>query len=298
MPLKTIGLLSPGDMGHTVGQVLVTHGLRVLTCLKGRSERTRLLAEKAGITDVPGYETLVRESEIILSILVPAQAKQAAGDVAIALAKTRNELVYADCNAISPKTVCEVGQIIDEAGGRFVDASIIGPPPTKEGSTRFYASGSAAYVFEGLNQYGLDVRAVGEQVGRASALKMCYAALTKGLTALSAELLTAAQVMGVSETLRSEFQLSQPALYKRMESGMPWMPERSRRWVGEMEEIAATFGHCGLTPKIFEGAADIYRFVGRTSLADQTPENRDPTINLEKIISIFADSLNKKSSKQ
>jgi 3-hydroxyisobutyrate dehydrogenase-like beta-hydroxyacid dehydrogenase len=298
MPLKTIGLLSPGDMGHTVGQVLVTHGLRVLTSLKGRSGRTRVLAEKAGITDVPSYETLVSESEIILSILVPAQAKQAAGDVAIALAKTKNEIVYADCNAISPKTVREVGRIINDAGGRFVDASIIGPPPIKEGSTRFYASGPAAHVFEGLTQYGLDVRAMGEQVGMASALKMCYAALTKGLSALSTELLTAAQVMGVSETLRSEFQLSQSALYKRMELGLPSMPERSRRWVGEMEEIATTFAHCGLTPKILEGAADIYRFVGQTSLADQTPENRDPTLNLEKIISIFADSLDKKSSKQ
>jgi 3-hydroxyisobutyrate dehydrogenase-like beta-hydroxyacid dehydrogenase len=291
MALKTIGLLSPGDMGHTVGQVLVSHGLSVITCLRGRSKRTGLLAEKAGITDVSNYEALVRESQLILSILVPAQAKQAAGEVATALEKTRNEIVYVDCNAISPQTVCEVGEIIDRAGGRFVDASIIGLPPKKGVSTRFYASGSAAHIFEELTQYGLDVRAIGEEVGMASALKMCYAALTKGLTALSTELLTAAQVMGVSETLREEFELSQPALYKRMEMTLPSMPERSRRWVGEMEEIAATFAHVGLTPKILEGAAEMYRFAGRTALADQTPENRDPTLNLEKIISIFADSI-------
>jgi 3-hydroxyisobutyrate dehydrogenase-like beta-hydroxyacid dehydrogenase len=278
-------------MGHSVGKVLVSNGLSVITCLKGRSERTGVLAEKAGITDVPSYEVLVRESELILSILVPAQAKQAAREVAMALEETRDEIIYVDCNAISPQTVCEVGRIIKEAGGRFVDASIIGLPPRKGISTRFYASGAAAHVFEELTRYGLDVRAIGEQVGRASALKMCYAALTKGLTALSTELLTAAQVMGISETLKEEFQSSQPALYKRMESVLPSMPERSRRWVGEMEEIAATFAHVGLTPKILEGAADIYRFVGRTRLADQTPENRDPTLSLEKIIANFADSI-------
>lgn len=291
MSLKTIGLLSPGNMGHTVGHVLVSHGLSVITCLRGRSERTRSLAEQAGITDVPSYEALVGESEMVLSILVPAQAKQVASEVAIALTKTGSELIYGDCNAISPQTVREVGRIITEAGGRFVDASIIGPPPIKEGLTRFYISGPGIEAFEELTQYGLDVRAIGDQVGDASALKMCYAALTKGLTALSTELLTAAKVMGVEESLRAELKASQPALYKRMELGLPSMPERSRRWVGEMEEIAATFAHVGLTPKILEGAADMYRFVGQTVLADQTPENRDPDLDLEKIISIFADSL-------
>lgn len=291
MPLQTVGLLSPGNMGHTVGKVLISNGLRVITCLKERSERTRRLAGEAGIEDVPAYETLAEESGMILSILVPAQAEQAALDMARAMAGSNRSLVYADCNAIAPQTVRNVGRIIEAAGGKFVDASIIGPPPVRSGFTRFYASGPAVDAFEELNAFGLDVRPVSEHIGEASAVKMCYAALTKGLTALSTELLVAAEKLGVSEILRQEFEASQSALYKRMEAGIPSMPERSRRWVGEMEEIAATFEHVGLTPKILEGAADMYRFVGRTELADQNPETRDPDMNLEKIVARLAGSL-------
>ncbi len=291
MPLQTVGLLSPGNMGHTVGKVLILNGLRVITCLKERSERTRRLAHEAGIEDVPDYETLARESGMILSILVPAQAEHAALDLARAMAGSGRSLVYADCNAIAPQTVRNVGRIIEEAGGKFVDASIIGPPPVRSGFTRFYASGPAVNAFEELNAFGLDVRPVSEHTGEASAVKMCYAALTKGLTALSTELLVAAEKLGVSEILRQEFEASQAALYKRMENGLPSMPERSRRWVGEMEEIAATFEHVGLTPKILEGAADMYRFVGRTELADQNPETRDPDMNLEKIVARLAGSI-------
>jgi 3-hydroxyisobutyrate dehydrogenase-like beta-hydroxyacid dehydrogenase len=280
MPLKTVGILSPGDMGHTVGQVLNEHGLRTITCLRGRSERTRLLAKKANMSDVADYETLVQEADMILSILVPAQAKQAAQEVAGALPKTKTNLTYADCNAISPETVRQVGEIIRRAGAQFVDASIIGPPPRKEGLTRFYASGPGLYAFQELNGFGLDVRPLGEQVGLASAIKMCYAALTKGLAALATELLTAAEALGVYKALRDEFLMSQSSLLEHMERQLPIMPMKSRRWVGEMEEIAATFAQVGLTPKILQGAADIYRFVGNTPLADQTPENRDETLSL------------------
>lgn len=291
MRLNTVGILSPGDMGHTVGHVLNSHGLHVITCLQGRSQRTKSLAQQANIEDVANYQTLVHEADLILSILVPAQAKLAAQVVANAHAETKGELIYVDCNAISPQAVRQVGEIITQAGGHFVDASIIGPPPRTDGLTRFYASGPYVGAFEELNRFGLDVRVLDDQIGRASAFKMCYAALTKGLAALSTELLIAAEVLGVSDALREEFRLSQSLLYERMERQLTTMPMKSRRWVGEMEEIAETFAHVGLTPKILEGAADIYRFVGKTPLADQTPENRDMTLTLTQQTSIFADSL-------
>jgi 3-hydroxyisobutyrate dehydrogenase-like beta-hydroxyacid dehydrogenase len=291
MALKTIGILSPGDMGHTVGKMLAAHGLRVITCLQGRSERTRGLAKQAGIADVPSYQNLVADADLILSILVPAQAKQAAEAVAQALTETKTDLIYADCNAIAPQTVVQIGEIIVAAGGQFVDASIIGPPPRKEGTTRFYASGSHVGAFEELNRFGLEVRSLGEQIGHASAIKMCYASLTKGLTALSTELLTAAEALGVSEALKAEFQVSQSALYGRMERGLPGMPMKSRRWIGEMEEIAMTFERVGLTPNILAGAADMYRFVGQTSLADRTPEDEEPLPSLEETIRILASYL-------
>ena len=294
MPLKTVGILSPGDMGHTVGNVLGAHGLRVITCLAGRSDRTRTLAEQAGIDDVPTYRALVNEADIILTILVPAQAKNAAQMVADALEGADTDLVYADCNAVAPQTADQLDAIITEAGGRFVDASIIGPPPRNPGATRFYASGPHVDAFEELNEFGLDVRSLGEEIGQASAIKMCYASLTKGLTALSTVLLTAAEAMGVSDALRAEFQLSQSALYERMERGLPTMPTKARRWIGEMEEIASTFAHVGLTPKIHEGAADTYRFISKTSLADLNPEDRDAFPSLVKMIESLAETLEEK----
>ena len=289
--LSTVGILSPGDMGHTVGNVLRENGLRVITCLTGRSQRTQQLAEKAGIVNVPTYSQFVTEADLILSIMVPAQAMSAASAVAETLQQVDTTLAYTDCNAIAPQTVRKLGDIITSAGGTFVDASIIGPPPRTPGATRFYASGPDLDLFSELNNYGLDVRALGTEIGLASAIKMCYASLTKGLTALCTELLTAASVLGVSEALTAEFQLSQSALFERMERGLPSMPPKARRWIGEMEEISATFAHVGLTPNILTGAADMYRFIGDTHLADLPPEARDEFPTLAELIKILADNL-------
>ena len=289
--LSTVGILSPGDMGHTVGGVLRQNGLRLITCLEGRSQRTRQLAEKAGIEDVLTYPQFVTEADLILSIMVPAQAMSAASIVAETLQQVDTTLTYTDCNAIAPQTVRKLGDIITTAGGTFVDASIIGPPPRTPGATRFYASGPDLNLFSELNNYGLDIRAIGAEIGLASAIKMCYASLTKGLTALCTELLTAASVLGVSEALTAEFQLSQSALFERMEKGLPGMPPKARRWIGEMEEISATFAHVGLTPNILTGAADMYRFVGDMHLADLPPEARDEFPNLAELIEILAKNL-------
>ena len=289
--LSTVGILSPGDMGHTVGNVLRENGLRVITCLDGRSQRTRQLAETAGIVDVPTYPQFVTEADLILSIMVPAQAMSAASVVAETLQQVDTTLTYADCNAIAPQTVRKLGDLITAAGGTFVDASIIGPPPRNPGATRFYTSGPDLSLFSDLNNYGLDIRAIGAEIGLASAIKMCYASLTKGLTALCTELLTAASVLGVSDALTAEFQLSQSALFERMEKGLPGMPPKARRWIGEMEEISATFAHVGLTPNILTGAADMYRFVGDTHLADLPPEARDEFPNLAELIEILANNL-------
>jgi 3-hydroxyisobutyrate dehydrogenase-like beta-hydroxyacid dehydrogenase len=278
-------------MGHAVGQTLGSHGLRVITCLEDRSTRTRALAERANIEEVPSYSALATQADIVLSILVPAQAKAAAGRVARAISETGANVVYADCNAIAPQTTREIGALISAAGGHYVDASIIGGPPKGNGKTRFYASGPETSTFQALEQYGLNVVLLDDKIGSASAIKMCYAALTKGLSALCTELLTAAEALGVSDALRREFQSSQSALYERMERGLPGMPTKSRRFVGEMEQISQAFDHVGLTPKILAGAADMYHFVGGTRLADRTPEDPDPLPPLTEMISILADHL-------
>lgn len=290
----TIGILSPGDMGHVVGDVLHQNGLSVITCLQDRSQRTRELAQKAGIVDVPTYNQLVIEADIILSIMVPAQATKAATAIADALKETDTDITYADCNAIAPRTVHKIDDIITSAGGTFVDASIIGPPPRRPRATRFYASGPNLDTFSTLNNFGLDVRPLGDEIGQASAIKMCYASLTKGLTALCTELLTAAEMLGVSDALAAEFKLSQTALYDRMERGLPSMPTKAKRWIGEMEEISDTFADVGLTPNILTGAADMYRLVSETHLADISPEQRDKFPNLEGLIAVLAQHIQNK----
>lgn len=290
MTTKKVGMLSPGDMGHVVAGVLIENGMAVITCLEGRSERTRSLSAEAGVEAVPSYHELVRDAELVLSILVPAEAKNAAEKIARALKETGEGVVYVDCNAIAPSTVQSIGRIIQAAGSDFVDAGIIGPPPRQKGSTRFYASGKAVASFEELNKFGLDVRVIGDEIGQASGIKMTYAAFTKGTFALATELLVAAKRMDLFEPLKEEFMMSQTQRYQAMERGLPSVPAKSRRWIGEMEEIAQTFQELGLTPLIYQGAADMYRFMGQSPLADETPETRDKNRTLDKVIEILADT--------
>ncbi len=273
MAISTVAIMAPGDMGHSVGAVLGARGLRVVTCLAGRSERTRALAGQAGIEDLADDATLVRTADALLSILVPAQAETLAQRIAAALRATSSDLLYVDCNAVAPETARRVGGIVQAAGARFVDAGIIGPPPKPDAAgTRFYASGAASGDFAELRDYGLDVRIVGERAGDASAVKMCYAALTKGTTAIMTELLVAASRLGVSEALHAELALSQAAMLERMQRSIPAMVPKAHRWVGEMEEIARTFGDVGLTPLTFEGAAALYALVAATPLGRTSPE--------------------------
>jgi 3-hydroxyisobutyrate dehydrogenase-like beta-hydroxyacid dehydrogenase len=285
----TVAIMSPGDMGHAVAATLRGHGLRVITCLAARSPRTRALAEKAGIEAVPDDEALVRAADLLLSIVVPAQAEHLARRIAAALERTRTDLLYVDCNAIAPATACRIGQVIEAAGARFVDAGIIGPPPRAGARTPFYASGEHAKSFAVLRDFGLDVRPIGERPGDASAVKMCYAALTKGTTALMTELSVAAERLGVSGALRQEFAESQPAALARMNESLPPMIPKAHRWVGEMEEIARTFEDCGLTPKTYLGAAEIYDFVAHTPLGRISPERwRDSRRAFEEVVAELA----------
>jgi 3-hydroxyisobutyrate dehydrogenase-like beta-hydroxyacid dehydrogenase len=229
---------------------------------------------------------MVQEADLLLSILVPAQAPRAAGRVAAALRETGSPLVYVDCNAIAPQTVRQIGDEITAVGGQFVDASIVGGPPRGGSSPRFYTSGPDTSAFEALAGYGLHVVVLGDQIGQASAIKMCYAALTKGSSALMIELLTAAKALGVSEALAQEFEQSQSANWARMQR-LPGVPMKSRRWVGEMEEIAACFAGVGLTPRLLTGAADMYRLVSATRLADRTPEDTEPLPSLDEMVGVL-----------
>lgn len=286
--VKRVAILSPGDMGGAIGQVLDAGGLDVLTCLEGRSELTRRRAAEAGFREVPSLDALVRESDVVLSVLVPAEATAVAEAVAAAMRRTGARPAFAECNAIAPHTVLAIERTIRAAGAPFVDAGVIGGPPRAGYSPHIYCSGPDTAYLEAINGRGVDFRVVGTKVGQASGLKMVYAASTKGFTALWTELLTAARALGLQEALFAEFGPDHAPL-RQARNSIPSMPRRARRWVGEMEEIAATFQSLGLTPHILEGAADIYRFVGETPLADQT--SRDPNPDLETVLEVLASRL-------
>ena len=290
MSIESVAILSPGDMGHAIGQLLREKELKVFTCLAGRSDRTRELSEKAGIIDVPNLNVLVEQSDVVMSITVSEAVPGLCHEIADAVKATGTDLLFAECNAIAPSLSAEMQKVLNEGGARYVDASIIGGPPRNGNSPRLYVSGDNATEFEQLKDFGLDVRNLGTQLGRASGIKMCYAAMTKGTTALHTELLIAAEKMGLREELMAEFAGGQQAVITRMEGWIPTMPAKSRRWVSEMEEIEATFRELGLTPDIFKGVADMYRMIGATPLGDENPETRNTTRDLAETIRIIAES--------
>ena len=257
--IRAVGILSPGEMGSGVGEVLHQRGLRVLTCLAGRGEHSRARAAQVGFEDVADLDQLVRECDVLLSIVPPAVAGAVADQVAAAVRATGVSLLYADCNAIAPSTARDIARTVTEAGARFADAGIIGGPPTRPGN-RIFASGAGAREFAGLGTFGLDIRVLDGDVGQASGLKMCYAAMTKGLQALGAELLVAARLLGVEEQLRAEQNQGGDlaAVRRFVERALPSMPPKAYRWIGEMEEIARCFEDLGLPRRLLLGAADVY----------------------------------------
>jgi 3-hydroxyisobutyrate dehydrogenase-like beta-hydroxyacid dehydrogenase len=296
MKITKVGILSPGDMGSAIGKVLADSGFDVITCLDGRSELTRLRARESGMRDVQSVDNLVAESDLILSVLVPSQAMETAKLVTGSVRFTGTHPAYADLNAIAPQTVVKISAMMKDAGITFIDGGIIGSPPKAGRSgTRIYCSGPDTSALESLSKSGLDIRRLGPETGQASGLKMVYAASTKGITALWTELLVAAEALGLEGALMDEFKLSGFNISEVLKGRIPSMPRRARRWVGEMEEIAATFEGVGLTPRILLGAADMYRLVSETQLADQT--SREPDPSAEKVIQVLNNRLgNKKSS--
>ncbi|MBD2534420.1 DUF1932 domain-containing protein [Nostoc flagelliforme FACHB-838] len=262
-------------MGQAIAAVLNQNGLKTIAALDDRSERTRQLAAAANIQDVGSLTQLVIESDLVLSVLVPAAAAEVAKQVAEVISNVGKQILYVDGNAIAPQKVKRITQLIESSGATFVDASIIGPPPRVSGRTRIYASGKQANELQQLQNYGLDIRVIGDEVGQASGLKMSYAALTKGLTAISTELLIAAHRLGLDEQLWNEVSSSQPELAAILTRSIPSMTPKAHRWIGEMEEIAETFKAVGLTERTFYGAADVYRLVKDTSLGKETPEERN-----------------------
>jgi 3-hydroxyisobutyrate dehydrogenase-like beta-hydroxyacid dehydrogenase len=252
-----VAIIAQGAMGSGVGARLVEQGLEVTTSLAGRSAASAERARGAGMKPVSDEE--VAAADFFLSIVPPGDALTLAEKFAPIIKGGNHKPVYVDCNAVNPLTAVRIADVISESGAPFVDAGIIGGPPRRDGyRPAFYASGPDAARFAALTEFGVDARMIEGPIGAASAMKMSYAGITKGFTALGAAMMLAATRAGTAEALRQELSASQPALLSWLDRQMPQMFSKAYRWVAEMEEIAAFVADDAAARKNFEAAAELY----------------------------------------
>ena len=250
----TIAVLAPGAMGSAVARRLGEHGARVLTSLKGRSEASAKRASEAGM--IAAEDSDIAGADIILSIVPPGEAVALAERLAALIARREKKPVVVDCNAVNVDTVLRIAEIIGSAQAPFVEAGIIGFPPKPGGpGPAFYMSGPHAKDVAVLGELGLDVRIVAGPIGAASALKMSYAGIVKGLAGIGSAMVLAATKAGAADALRDELALSQPAILARLEVALPDMIPKAYRWIAEMREISGFLGSDHPASQIYEGFA-------------------------------------------
>jgi 3-hydroxyisobutyrate dehydrogenase-like beta-hydroxyacid dehydrogenase len=237
-------------MGAALAAALREKGESVLWASAGRSPATAERARDAGLEDAGTVEELVLRSDVIFSVCPPA----AAVDVARSAAASGG--IYVDANAVSPATARAIAGLV----ARYVDGGIVGPPPRAPGTTRLYLSGEEAeHVADLFAGTSVDARVVSLDNTAASAVKMTYAAWTKGTSALLLAARAVARAEGIEATLLDEWRLSLPELSERSEAAARSAARKGWRWVGEMEEIADTFAAAGLPDGFHRAAAEIYR---------------------------------------
>ena len=270
----TVAIVAPGNMGAAVARRLVDNGVTVLTTLSGRSAASFSRAQAAGMVAV-SPERLVT-AELVLSILPPGQALAFAEQMVPWLAGGgAHKPVFVDCNAVSPETVRAIGAVIGRADVPFIDAAIIGPPPGPGRSgPHFYASGPVAGRLEKLGPYSLDVRVLEGPLGAASALKMCYAGINKGIAALASAMILAAARSGATAALYQEMSESLPGLLESLRCQVPDMLPKAYRWVAEMQEIAAFNGDTVPAHDVFVGFSRLFGEIAR----DVAGEQRDSAV--------------------
>ena len=294
--LPNIGILMPGDMGHACAKVLIDNNFKVFTCLKDRSKRTLKLAEKSGIKNIENYPDFLKNVDLVLSILPPEFALSHAKKINNELVKNNiNKMItYVDCNAISPETAKKIDKSLSAKYFKFVDGGIIGLNPIIEnGNTILYLSGKYASELNILNGKGLKIKIIGNEIGKASAMKMVYASATKGTFALHAAVITAARKLNLYDDYVEELKYSKPNILEAMTNMVPKIPLDAKRWTEEMREISRTYKNINLTPKFHEGATDIMKLADKTPIAKETRENFNTSRSLLNVVEMFVKSSEK-----
>jgi 3-hydroxyisobutyrate dehydrogenase-like beta-hydroxyacid dehydrogenase len=224
---------------------------------------------------------LLTGADFFLSILPPGEAEPLARHLAPTLAALDRKPVYLDCNAVSPQTAIRIGEIMAPTGAHFVDAGIIGGPPRAgyKGPS-IYASGEHVREALPLRDWGIDLRAIDGPIGAASGVKMSYAGITKGTTAIAAAMLLGAARFGCAEALIAELSDSQPQMLARIRSGIPGMYDKAYRWVAEMEEISDFLEQNPPSRDIYAAVARLYDYLAAGHAErEPSPENAIRTLD-------------------
>ena len=281
--MAVIGVIAQGMMGAGVGRRLHESGAKVRTLFSGRSQASVERAKAAGMAAAADERELLSDADFFLSVLPPGEAETLAGKLAPTLMTLDRKPVYIDCNAISPQTAMRVGEIIAPTGAHFVDAGIIGGPPRPGYSPTIYASGPTAGQTAVLRDWGIDWRVIDGPIGAASGLKMSYAGITKGTTAIASAMLLGAARFGCGEALIAELTESQPEMLARMRSGIPRMYDKAYRWVAEMEEISDFLERNPPSRDIYAAVARLYAYLAEAE-AEKEPGPDNAVRTLDRVL--------------
>jgi len=261
--LITIGVLYPGEMGSRLGEMLRTLGHRVISVVVGRSRRTRGLCREAGIETVDSVRELARLAEVVLSVVPPSAAIAVAEQYVQAAEQCDRRAIFVDANAVSPQTAQRIASLLEGAGHRFLDASIHGLASRLPHNGTLYLSGSAAGEVARLFPGTLKIDVLGDEPGRASAMKMLVGGLNKGLVALLLEMSLLARQIGVLDKLLGVYRDCYPGVMEIVDRLLPTYPRHAGRRAEELEELENTMQSFGLVPRVVSGARSTIEEIGR-----------------------------------
>lgn len=270
--MSKIGILHPGEMGVSIAASAIYNGYRVYWLSQGRSDKTRARAEKYNLIEIDSLVQFCQICDMILSVCPP----HAAEEVARAILEAEFQGLFLDANAISPQRAIKIGHMLETSNIHFVDGGIIGGPAWTPKETWLYLSGKHAHEIASCFSNGpLETKIIGNEIGKASALKMCYAAYSKGTTALLAAILATAESLGVRNELYKLWDEDDSGFSERVDRRVTRVTAKAWRFEGELLEIASTFQNEGLPNGFHKAAAEIYhRMVGFKDSSETPPLNQ------------------------